>query len=284
MYSENQVGYLCRLRTICKVIESLLVGVVMLSRETLQRELDGGYFLSALMGTTDGSYCASRAKGCRMVQLGAYLAEPDAPASLRQESPGAFLPEDPWSWVRFFEMECAEASRQSGALTCLNLAALKLEWAVHAANCFIEAGGDAVELNVHGGYSRYLEHGKLRAMVLPDNRKTLLSWVEVLRDHGVPLILKFCASYEREHLLRVLDSLEGQELVGIHLNVRDPNTKRPDIAFVKHVSEEFSQFLLISGYVRSKRDAEHLWNAGAKMVGIGEPTLREPDFIYRLSH
>ena len=41
-------------------------------------KLRNGFFLSSMMGLTDGLYCAQRSKGCAMVQLGAYLAEPTA--------------------------------------------------------------------------------------------------------------------------------------------------------------------------------------------------------------
>jgi len=38
--------------------------------------LQGKLFLSSMMEVTDGSFCAQRGRGCAMVQIGAYLAEP----------------------------------------------------------------------------------------------------------------------------------------------------------------------------------------------------------------
>ncbi|MCS7113755.1 MAG: hypothetical protein NZ955_07395 [Candidatus Bathyarchaeota archaeon] len=39
----------------------------------LRSKLRGGFFLSSMGGVTDGAFCASRGRGCIMVQLGADM-------------------------------------------------------------------------------------------------------------------------------------------------------------------------------------------------------------------
>ena len=51
--------------------------------KTLEQQLKGGFFLSSMMGITDGAFCARTLEGdhrTAMVQTGAYLAEPSATA------------------------------------------------------------------------------------------------------------------------------------------------------------------------------------------------------------
>ena len=52
--------------------------------ESLRKKL----FLSSMMGVTDGSFCSERSKGCAMVQIGAYLAEPPAYPETKSVLPG----------------------------------------------------------------------------------------------------------------------------------------------------------------------------------------------------
>ena len=42
----------------------------------IRQNFEKRLFLSSMMGITDGSFCRERRKGCAMVQIGAYLAEP----------------------------------------------------------------------------------------------------------------------------------------------------------------------------------------------------------------
>ena len=246
----------------------------------LRNRLRGGLFLSSMMGITNGRFCRSRGKGCSMVQLGAYLAEPPAYGKLRD-----VLPPDPKECVDFFRRECTEArgESESGIVVCLNLATPRLEWGLEAARCFHRAGGDIVELNVHGGYERYLKLGKLRAMVLPENRAELFRWVEAFSGLDVPLIVKFRMGVIPDYT-PVLDRITEYDIFGVHFNIRDNQTKRPNINFVRELKGRYpDMFLLVSGYVRSAADAESLLRAGADMVGIAEPTIREPDYIHKIA-
>jgi len=246
----------------------------------LRNRLRGGLFLSSMMGITNGMFCRSRGKGCSMVQLGAYLAEPPAYGKLRD-----VLPPDPEECVDFFRRECTEARGESESeiVVCLNLATPRLEWGLEAAMCFHRAGGDIVELNVHGGYERYLKLGKLRAMVLPENRTELFRWVEAFSRLDVPIIVKFRMGVIPDYT-PVLDRITEYDIFGVHFNIRDNQTKRPNINFVRELKGRYpDMFLLVSGYVRSAADAEGLLNAGADMVGIAEPTIREPNYIHKIA-
>lgn len=242
-------------------------------RESLRKKL----FLSSMMGITDGSFCLERGESCAMVQIGAYLAEPPAYGERK-----SVLPPEERECINFFINECRQARGNSEVCVCLNLATPKLEWGLKAAECFYKAGGDIVELNVHGGYQPYLRLGKLRAMVLPENRPELFRWLKAFSKMDIPLIVKF-----REAVIPnyspVLDKIVGLGLFGVHFNIRNEETKKPDIEFVRDVKNRYPFFLLISGYVRESKIVEELFEAGADMVGFAEPTIKEPKFISKIA-
>ncbi len=245
--------------------------------EELYDSLRRGFFLSSMMEIADGVFCSERSEGCVMVQLGAYLAEP--PAYGKQKY---FLPPTQEECTRFLAEECRRAKSASEVFTCLNLATPRLEWGLEAAESFHRAGGDFVELNVHGGYQPYLRLGKLRAMVLPENRSELFRWIEAFTELDIPLIVKF-----REGVIRdyspVLERIADFDLFGVHFNIRNERTKRPDFEFVRGLKRKYPFFLLVSGYVRSAMDARRLFEAGADMVGIAEPTIDDRRYICRIA-
>ena len=249
----------------------------MLSRKELYDKLRGGLFLSSMMGSSNGSFCAQRGKDCVMVQLGAYLAEP--PAYGERE---LVLPPKREDCIQFFAQECAEVRRHIDALVCVNLATPKLEWGIGAAECFSEAGGDLFELNIHGGYAPYLSQGKVRAMVLPENRRELFKWLEAFSKLDTPIIVKLREGVIGDYT-PILDRIVDSNLFGVHFNVRDEKTRKPDYGFVRSVKEGYDIFLLASGYVRSSEDARKLFQAGADMVGIAELTLQNPKFIQNIA-
>lgn len=242
----------------------------------LHERLKGGLFLSSMMGRTDGSFCAERGEGCAMVQLGAYLAEP--PAYGRAEY---FLPPNREGCVRFFEEEVSTVKERLNTAVCVNLATPELEWGLEAAECFRAAGGDVLELNVHGGYRPYLEKGRLRAMVLPENRHTLFTWLSEFSRLDIPFIVKFRWGVIDDYT-PILDYINELDIFGVHFNIRDEKAKRPNFEFVRNVKKKYDIFLLVSGYVRSAEDARKLFELGADMVGIAEPVLKEPNYIRRL--
>jgi len=245
--------------------------------EKLHNSLRKGFFLSSMMGISDGNFCSQRSEGCVMIQLGSYLAEP--PAYGKQKY---FLPDTINECVKFLRQECLEAKKVTKVFTCLNLATPKLNWGLDAAKCFSEAGGDFVELNVHGSYPPYLSVGKLRAMVLPENRDELYEWIRSFTDLDIPLIVKFKKGVVEDYST-VLDKALDFNLFGVHFNIRNEETKRPDFEFVQNVKRKRPFFLLVSGYVRSSEDAERLFRTGADMVGIAEPTITNPSYIYKIA-
>jgi len=227
--------------------------------EDLYSRLASGFFLSSMMAVTDGTFCAERSAGCVMVQLGAYLAEPTAGEEAKGAYAQSFLPPDWDACTQFLAQECQSAHSVSNVFTCLNL-----------------------ELNVHGGYQRYLDQGKLRAMILPQNQPELFKWIKAFTGLEIPLIVKFSGQHDRGLLLKVLDRVREFDLFGIHINVRNEKTKRPDLGFVRQVKRVYPGFLLVSGYARSGSDAAQLFETGADMVGIAEPTMADAEYIRRI--
>jgi tRNA-dihydrouridine synthase len=249
----------------------------------LRAVLRNGFFLSSMMGVSDGTSCAQRSRGCAMVQLGAYLAEPTATAEDMGQDASSFLPADPTACTAFLAQECQDARQRSEVILCLNLAAPRLEWALEAGTCFAQAGGDLLELNVHGGYGRYLKQGKLRAMVQPEHQPELYRWVEALTGLEIPLIVKFHGQSDRAALLPVLDRMAELAPFGVHLNVRAKGAHEPDLALTQTARARYPGLLLVSGYVRSAADATALFEAGADMVGIAAPAMDDPDYIHKIA-
>jgi tRNA-dihydrouridine synthase len=213
-----------------------------------------------------------------MVQIGAYLAEPPA---YGKES--WILPPTRKDCVGFLAEECRQARIHQDIQVCLNLATSRLEWGIEAAECFSEAGGHIVELNIHGGFERYVKQGKARAMVLPGNRSELYRWLYKFSQIEVPLMVKF-----REGIIQdytpVLDRIRNLNLFGIHFNIRDNETTKPDFKFIENAKKKYPFFLLASGYIRSAKDAEKLFEAGADMVGIAHPTRNDPEYIAKIAN
>lgn len=241
--------------------------------ENLRKKL----FLSSMMGVTDGFFCAERSEGCAMVQIGAYLAEP--PAYPETDS---VLPRGQKECIDFLTQECRRARENSTVQICLNLATPRLEWGLDASECFYKAGGDIIELNIHGGYEPYLRLGKANAMVLPENRHELFRWLEAFSKVEIPIIVKF-----REGVVAdygpILDNVVKLNLFGVHFNIKNEQTKGPDLEFVTAIKEKYSFFLLLSGHIRSSEMVKKLFEAGADMVGFAEPTIKDSRFISRIA-
>lgn len=241
-------------------------------RQSLQKKL----FLSSMMGIANGPFCAERAKGCAMVQMGAYLAEPPA-YKMRK----CVLPPGEEECINFLSGGCKQARNNSKICICLNLATPNLEWGLKAAECFYKAGGDIVELNIHGGYEPYLRLGKISAMILPENRPELFKWLEAFSKADIPVIVKFREGVIPDYT-PILDKIMDLNLLGVHFNIRDEKTKKPDFDFAKNIKKKYPLFLLVSGYVRSSETARKLFEAGDDMVGFAEPTIKDPEFINKI--
>jgi tRNA-dihydrouridine synthase len=252
--------------------------------EHLGRRLRNGFFLSSMMGVTDGVFCAQRSGGCAMVQLGAYLAEPEATAADIGQDAASYLPADAEACEAFLTQACTDARGGSDVVTCMNLATLALAHGIDAANAFQDAGGDLVELNAHGGVQRYLDRGKLRAAVLPEHQAELFRWVQALAALEIPLIVKVNGESPREAVLQMLTEMSHTAAFGVHVNVRDAATHRPDVGLVAQARERYPGFLLVSGYFRSAEDARAVFEAGADMVGIAAPAIKDAGYIQRIAN
>jgi tRNA-dihydrouridine synthase len=253
------------------------------SYENLYERLDGGLFLSALHEYTFGAYCAMRSRGCAMVQTGLYFAEPEAEAAVRQRYGNTFLPTETEACRAFLVQDCRQARSAGDVVVCMNLGALSLEPGLQAAELFLEAGGDLVELNIHGGFIRYMQAGRMRAMIFPENQSELLRWLDEYNQRGIPLIVKFSARDQRQNLIKLLQKIDRCGLFGVHVNIRSEETSLPDLRLIEEVRQVYHGFLLVSGYIRSARQVKECFEAGANMAGIGEPVMREAEFIGRLA-
>ena len=249
----------------------------MASWDNLYERLRNGLFLSSMIGKTDGAFCAERGRGCAMVQLGAYLAEPPA-----YKVRPYVLPPERDECVQFLKAEFMKVKESFDTVVCVNLATPELDWGIKAAECVDLAGGDILELNIHGGYKPYFERGRLRAMVLPENRGELFKWLSEFSRLDIPVIVKFRKGFIDDYS-PILDRVVDMDLFGVHFNVRDDISKRPDFNFVRWIKENYDLFLLVSGYVRSANDVVKLFKCGADMVGIAEPVLTDPNYIQRIA-
>lgn len=254
--------------------------------KVLKQQLKGGLFLSSMMGVTNGVFCARTLEGdhrTTMVQTGAYLAEPSATPEDKGAQGRCYLPSGVEACATFLAADCRPIQEVADVAICMNLAALELEHGLEAAESFAQAGGDAVELNVHGGIARYLAQGKLRAMVLPQHRDELLRWVAALVQLDVPLIVKCNGASERAHLVSALRRMANLPVLGVHVNVRDEATQRPNVELVHELRPLIPGLFLVSGYVRSSEDARTIFEAGADMVGVAAPVREDPRYVRRIA-
>jgi tRNA-dihydrouridine synthase len=252
----------------------------------LEQQLKGRLFLSSMMGVTDGAFCARTLKGdhrTAMVQTGAYLAEPTATDEDKGADGRCFLPPDPDACAAWLAADCRDIQEVADVVICMNLATPKLEWGLEAARCFAQAGGDAVELNVHGGYGRYLAQGKLRAMVQPENQDELLRWVAAFVQLDMPLIVKVNGGSERAHLESALRRMANVPVLGVHVNVRDDETRRPNVELARALRPLIPGLFLVSGYVRSPEDTQALFDAGADMVGVAASVRKDPAYVRQIA-
>jgi tRNA-dihydrouridine synthase len=120
-------------------------------------------------------------------------------------------------------------------------------------------------------------------MVQPEHQAELYRWVEAFVALDIPLIVKFHGQSERENLLAVLRKMTELEPFGVHVNVRHAQAQRPDVDLVGAVKRVYPGSLLVSGYVRSAADARALFDAGADMVGIAAPVMKDPGYIQRIA-
>jgi len=255
-------------------------GNTAMDRQQLIGRLQGGLFLSSMMGRTDGAFAARHGRGASMVQIGALVAD----AMDRSHEQRYLLPEARADMVPILRKEVQNVRAALGDVPiALNAAVGDLESGARMARAFHEAGGDIFELNVHGGYEKLLRRGLLRAMALPQNRRTMVQWLEELCRLDVPVVVKFRAGADDVDFAEVLRELGSvQRLFGVHFNVRAEGPARPDIEFVRTIRPHVRGQLWCSGHVRTRTHVVALLSAGADCVGIAQGVLDQPDIIARL--
>jgi len=248
---------------------------------SLANRIQGGLFLSSMMGWTTGDFVAQRGRGAAMVQIGALIAD----AEDRSHDSRFLLPLEENDMVPVLAA-AVQAAREGVGDTpiALNGAVGDVESGCRMARAFREAGGDLFELNCHGGYGKLLERGLLRAMALPTNRPTLIEWLEALCELDIPIVVKFHGHMEGVNLAEVLrDMAHIERLFGVHFNVRSVEGKQPDVDLVRRLRPLARGVLFCSGHVRSREQADALFRAGADCVGLAQAVLDDPQILERLA-
>ena len=249
----------------------------MQAAEQLAARLKDGLFISSMMGWTTGEYVAQHGEGACMVQVGALVAD----AIDRSHDPAYLLPLEQRDMVPEIAEFLAPVRPALGDIPiALNAAPGDLESAIRMANAFHEAGGDIFELNCHGGYSKLHERGLLRAMVLPENRPTMIEWLRELSALAIPIVVKFNIASRDVDFVEVLKEVrEIDGLFGVHFNVRSRDRKEPDLAFVRRVRPHATGVLHCSGHVTRQAQFDALLEAGADCVGLSQGLLDNEGII-----
>ena len=252
-----------------------------MKRAELEARLKGALFISSMMGRKDGAFAAAHGRGASMVQIGALIAD----AEDRSHPEASLLPLSQEEMVPVLKREVDVVREALGDTPImLNAGVGDLESGISMARAFGEAGGDIFELNVHGGYGKLLDRGLLRAMMLPENRATLIEWLTELCRLTIPVVVKFWPRMPGVNFTELLGEVASvEQLFGIHFNVRAGQEGVPDVVFVREIRQQVKGLLLCSGYVTERADVDALLAAGADCVGVAKGVLDEPGIMARLS-
>ncbi len=250
--------------------------------DEIATKLKGKLFLSSMMGKCDPEFCASRAKGCDMVQLGAYvLLEEREERNLYWPEPGrpeltAFMKEQ-------FDACRAESEKLVGKenmpVICANVFPCEDEDVETSAAAFVEAGGDIYELNAHGGIGGDRERGTGSMLFIPEHTPKLMRWAKMLVDAGGPVIIKGRGGAIPDFTEHVKE-FEQMGVHAFHINVRGEEGKQ-DLKLLENIRKATGMFLLASGYVEDTDSAKALFSAGADCVGIATAAMSDPDIFVK---
>jgi tRNA-dihydrouridine synthase len=245
--------------------------------------LKGRLFLSSMMGTTDAVFCASRAKGCAMVQLGAFV------LSKEKEKRDTYWPDPERFKLTAFMKEQFDRCRTESTnlvgkegvpIISANVFPCSDEDVEISAIAFIEAGGDIYELNAHGGIGGDRERGTGKMLFIPEHTQKLIRWAKTLVSAGSPVIIKARDGAIPDYT----DHVKKLEQIGVqafHINVRDESTGKQDTKLLESIRDATGMFLLASGYVRDAESAKALFSAGADCVGIAQTAMSDPDIFVK---
>lgn len=257
-----------------------------MNREVLKVRISGQLVVSTMLDITDAAFCVACGHGAGMIQLGTMLVAPENETYTpwRQRWPKSFLPWDTSAMRRVLKGAVALVRQGLGdVVVCLSLAGFEgVGEVVEAAQAFADAGGDLVELNVHGGLKPFSEQGYLAGMSLPSYRQRLIAWVEALSSLEIPLLVKFNTQVATD-LFQVCRDLAHLPVFGYHFNVRDEATRAPNYAFVQAIRPLVEGVLLCSGYAWTAAAVRKLFEAGADAVGFAKPLVNDHGFIAALA-
>lgn len=255
-----------------------------MNRSELWKRMAGALFLSAMLDLTDAEYCVERGEAAGMVQLGTMIVAPetDEYAPYRQRWSRTFLPTDRGAMCAQLQAEVGAVRVALGdTLCCLSLAGFAMDDVVAAAESFWRAGGDFVELNVHGSLQPWASQGYLIGMAQPQYRQRLVAWAQALAALEIPLVIKFNTRLDVD-FAQVLHDLRHVPVWGYHFNVRDPQSRVPKYEFVERIRPLVQGPLLCSGYAWTAEAVRRLVAAGADSVGVAEPVMNDRHFILKL--
>jgi tRNA-dihydrouridine synthase len=256
-----------------------------MNHEKLRQRLAGRLFLAAMIDLTDGAYCVEHGQGAGMVQLGTLIIAPQSNefASWRARWPKTFLPDDAAAMRERLAAEVQTVRKGLGDIpVCLSIGGFAVEHVVQAAQAFQQAGGDFLELNVHGGLQPWSDQGYFIGMALPQYRQRLLSWVEKLSALDIPLVVKFNTRLDVD-FAQALHDLAHLPVWGYHFNVRDNEARQPKYGFVEAIRTQVSGPLFCSGFAWTAEAVNRLFALGVEGVGIADPARNDSEFIAKLA-
>ncbi len=246
-------------------------------------KLKGKLFLSSMMGKGDAEFCASYAKGCAMVQLGAFVLLKE------REERNTYWPEPGRTELTVFMKQQFDICRAESAklvgkenvpVISANVFPCTDEDVETSAAAFIEAGGDIYELNAHGGIGGDRERGTGSMLFIPEHTPKLMRWAEMLVEAGGLVIIKGRGGAIPDYTEHV-KQLEQIGVHAFHINVRGEETDKQDLKLLENIRSATKMFLLVSGYVKNAESAKSLFSVGADCVGIAEAALSEPDIFVK---
>jgi tRNA-dihydrouridine synthase B len=249
----------------------------------ISAKLKGKLFLSSMMGKCDAEFCASRAKGCAMVQLGAFVLLKE------REERNTYWPDPERTRLTAFMKEQFDTCRAESAklvgkdnvpVISANVFPCADEDVETSAAAFIEAGGDIYELNAHGGIGGDRERGTGRMLFIPEHTPKLMRWAKILVEAGGPVIIKGRGGAIPDYT-EYVKQLEQIGVHAFHINVRDEETSRQDLELLENIRKATGMFLLASGYVKDADSARALFSAGADCVGIAQAASSDPDIFVK---
>jgi len=250
--------------------------------EELADRLKGRLFLSSMMGRCDAAFCASRAGGCAMVQLGAFVLRDDL------DEHDTYNPQrEPAALTAFMKNQvdtcragAAEAVGEDNVpVISANIFPCTDEHVEISAAAFVEAGGDLYELNAHGGIGNDRERGTGAMLFIPEHKAKLMRWAEMLVDGGGPVIIKGRGGVIPDFTDHVKE-LEQLGVFAFHINVRGEDGT-PDLHLLERIRQATGMLLLGSGYVTDAKAARAMFDAGADGVGIAEAAMNDPDVFLK---